>query len=40
MAPVLGLIAIAAIVAALFSAGDKAFGFWLLAVFAIIGASS
>lgn len=32
-----GIVAVAAIVGAWHSSGDKAFGFWLLAVFALMG---
>lgn len=34
------VIAIAAILAAYFSSGDKAFGFWVIALFAMFGAAS
>lgn len=41
MAPLAcGLIAIAAIAAAYHSTGDKAFGFWLLALLALAGAAN
>lgn len=35
-----GLVALASIAAAWHSNGNKAFGFWLLAVFALIGAAN
>lgn len=35
-----GIIGVTAVAAALHSKGDKAFGFWLIAVFALIGAAN
>ena len=37
---VCGMISIFAILAAWQTSGDKAFGFWLLALFALIGAAN